>query len=136
MLALTVAASALAGCSGGSGDPGDVTHDPPDAGPDSPPPPGDGWDGRTNVEAIFEASCARCHGTQWSTCWTVQACATSVDSAVSSGAMPRGSSLSASDKSTLLSWLGDGAPCAGTKPAGPGGCGGVIGGGAPAESAP
>jgi hypothetical protein len=107
------AAAALVGCSGSSG------------GGQTGGTPTDGWEGRTNVEAIFEASCAGCHAQQWSTCWDVQACAASVEGAVSSGAMPRGNSLSASDRSNLLGWLDEGAPCSGVKPATTGGaCGG------------
>jgi hypothetical protein len=109
------AAATLVGCSGGAGS--GQTGGTPD----------DGWDGRTNIEAIFEASCAGCHGQQWSSCWNVQACVASIDQAVSSGAMPRGSSLSASDRSTLLGWLGEGAPCNGFKPATTGNaCGGGV----------
>jgi hypothetical protein len=108
---------------------------PPDAGDagDDSSPPGDGWQGRTNIEAIFESSCAQCHGTTWSACWQVQACATEVDNAVSSGAMPRNGPLPASEKSALLDWLGRGAPCSGPKPAGDdAGCMLPLGGGAPA----
>jgi hypothetical protein len=109
------AAAALAGCSGGAGN-GQTGGT-----------PSDGWDGRTNIEAIFEASCNGCHGQQWSSCWGVQACAASVDGMVSSGAMPRGGSLSASDRSTLLVWLGAGAPCSGVEPPNTGGaCGGGV----------
>jgi hypothetical protein len=102
-VALT-AAAALLGCSGGAGS--GLSDGVPD----------DGWEGRTNIEAIFEASCAGCHGQQWSSCWNVQACAASVDGMVSSRAMPRGGRLSASDRSALLGWLGEGAPCSGVKP--------------------
>ena len=111
-VALT-AAAALLGCSGGSGS------------GQSGGAPDDGWEGRTNIEAIFEASCSGCHGQQWSSCWDVQACASSVQDMVSTGAMPRGGSLSASDRSALLGWLGEGAPCSGVQPATTGGaCGG------------
>ncbi|MGO9836728.1 MAG: hypothetical protein ACLP1X_21235 [Polyangiaceae bacterium] len=79
----------------------------------------DGWTGRTNIEAVFAASCSGCHATQWSTCWDVQESATSVQGAITSGAMPRGGALSPSDKNTVLSWLQEGAPCSGTNPAGP-----------------
>jgi hypothetical protein len=110
-----IAAAALLGCSGGAGS------------GQSGGAPDDGWEGRTNIEAIFEASCAGCHAKQWSSCWNVQACAASVDSMVSSGAMPRGGSLSASDRSALLGWFGEGAPCNGVKPATTGGaCGGGV----------
>ncbi len=68
------------------------------------------------MEAVFEASCSGCHGTQWSSCWTVQANAQEVGEAVSSGAMPRGGSLSSADKATVVNWVGEGAPCSGTKP--------------------
>jgi hypothetical protein len=116
------AAAALSGCSAGAGSA--QTGGTPD----------DGWDGRTNIEAIFEASCAGCHGQQWSSCWDVQACAGSVDAMVSSGAMPRGGSLSASDRSSLLGWLGAGAPCSGVKPATSSGACVGGGGGTPVAS--
>jgi hypothetical protein len=113
-VALT-AAAALLGCSGGAGS------------GQSDGTPDDGWEGRTNIEAIFESSCSGCHGQQWSSCWDVQACAASVDDMVSSGAMPRDGSLSAPDRSALVGWLGEGAPCSGVKPANIGGaCGGGI----------
>jgi hypothetical protein len=114
LLALVMAAS---GCSGGAAPASNMPPPPtPDAGDDSSPP-GDGWQGQTNIEAIFESSCTQCHGTLWSTCWNVQACATIVDNAVSSGAMPRNGPLPPSEKSALLDWLGQGAPCSGAKPA-------------------
>jgi hypothetical protein len=112
----------LVGCSSGDGGGGTVE------------PPGDGWSGQTNIEAIFEANCSSCHAQQWSSCWNVQACAASVQGAVSSGAMPRNGKLSSSDRSTLLAWFGDGAPCSGTMPTGTMGCGGIGGGGAPVAS--
>ena len=123
--ALTLAVSA---CSGGAA-PGATTF-PPDAGDDSSPP-GDGWQGRTNIEAIFESSCAPCHGITWSACWQVQACATVVDDAVSSGDMPRNGPLPDSEKTVLLQWLGQGAPCSGPKPDDDAGCTAPLGGGAP-----
>jgi hypothetical protein len=103
-----LAFAALLGCSGAPGGGGSSTT--------TPPPPTDGWENQTNIEAIFESSCSGCHGATWSSCWTVQANADNVESAVSSGAMPRGTPLTTSDKATLLAWLGDGAPCSGTKP--------------------
>jgi hypothetical protein len=102
----------------------------------SVPPANDGWSGRTNVEAVFEASCSGCHSSQWSTCWDVQQSAASVQNAISSGFMPRGGSLSPQDKSTVLTWLMQGAPCAGTAPPAPEG-GAILvtaGEGAPAVS--
>jgi len=120
-----LAASALAGCSGGNGASVGSTAN-PDAGTDGGY--NDGWDGQTNIEAIFEASCSGCHGTGWASCWNVQASNQEVASAVSSGAMPRGSALSASDKSTLLAWLSAGADCTGPRenPTGGGGSGGGV----------
>jgi mono/diheme cytochrome c family protein len=79
----------------------------------------DGWTGRTNVEAVFATSCSGCHGAQWSTCWDVQQSATSVQDAITSGDMPRGSALSPSDKNSVVSWLQQGAPCSGANPEGP-----------------
>jgi hypothetical protein len=116
VLPLGLWAFALAACSGAA----------PGGGGTVVPPSGDGWTGQTNIEAIFEASCSGCHGTQWSTCWDVQENAAGVDDMVSSGAMPRSGSLSAADKSTLLAWLGRGAPCTGTKPDGGGDDGGDL----------
>jgi hypothetical protein len=113
VLSVGLGAFVLAACSSGSGSGGSAT------------PPDDGWTGQTNIEAIFEASCSGCHGTQWSSCWDVQESAESVEDAVSSGAMPQSGALSSSDKSTLLAWLGRGAPCTGTKPAGGSSSGGI-----------
>jgi hypothetical protein len=88
----------------------------------------DGWTKRTNIEAVFESYCSECHGAQWSSCWNVQASASVVDEMITSGAMPRVGTLTPSDKSTLETWLGDGAPCNGTPPADGGGGGGPDGG--------
>jgi len=118
-----VCSFALAACSGGSGSGGTEEA------------PGDGWTGQTNIEAIFEASCSGCHGTQWSSCWGVQGSATTVEGAVSSGAMPQSGSLSPSDRSTLLTWLGRGAPCTGTRPEGGGSSSGGIGSSPPVVAA-
>ncbi|HEY1690911.1 MAG TPA: hypothetical protein VGG39_02040 [Polyangiaceae bacterium] len=119
LLAAAVAGLAMIGCSGGAGNGNGGTGN----------VGGDDWSGHTNVEAIFEASCASCHGSQWSSCWQVNACAPAVESEVSSGAMPLNGALSTPDRTTLTSWLAAGAPCAGAKPADVEGCGG--GGGTP-----
>jgi hypothetical protein len=89
-----------------------------------------GWDNQTNIEAIFEANCAGCHSTQWSSCWTVQANSMEIEAAVSSGALPRSGGLTAGDKTALLGWLAAGATCTGPRenPTQTGG----VGGGAPA----
>lgn len=125
LLAL-VTGSALAGCSGGAGAPSTTTGG-DDAGTDGGY--NDGWQGQTNIEAIFEASCSGCHGTAWASCWNVQASGSEIQGAVSSGAMPRGGALSASDKASLLGWLSAGASCTGHRenPTG----GGSGGGGPP-----
>jgi hypothetical protein len=115
LLALT------AGCSGGSPGEGSGGEEGGSADPN-------GWTGRTNVEAIFESYCSGCHGTQWSTCWNVQASHGLVDSMISSGEMPRIGALTAPDKSTLLTWLAEGAPCEGTPPSTDGGGDGQDGG--------
>jgi hypothetical protein len=112
-LFVTLFGWAVAGCSGasagtgGSGGSGGSVND--------------GWTGRTNVEAIFESYCSRCHGDQWSTCWDVQGSASEVDYMISSGQMPRVGTLTPLDKSTLLGWLGGGAPCSGARPSNSGG---------------
>lgn len=103
-LAIGLGLLAVIGCSGAGGGGAEGTSN-------------DGWTGQTNLEAIFEADCSGCHGTQWSSCWDVQSDAQGVDDMVSSGAMPQSGSLSPSDKNTLITWLGQGAPCTGPKPA-------------------
>jgi hypothetical protein len=120
-----LAGSVLAGCSGGNGAATGSTPN-PDGGTDGGY--NDGWDGQTNIEAIFEANCSGCHGTGWASCWNVQASSQEIESAVSSGAMPRGGALSTSDKSTLLTWLSAGASCTGPRenPTGGGGGGGGV----------
>ena len=55
-----VTGSALAGCSGGAGGATSGTTVDGDAGTDGGY--NDGWQGQTNIEAIFEASCSGCHG--------------------------------------------------------------------------
>jgi hypothetical protein len=122
-----VAGSALAGCSGGAGGATSGTTADGDAGTDGGY--NDGWQGQTNIEAIFEASCSGCHGSAWASCWSVQASGSQIQGAVSSGAMPRGGTLSASDKTTLLGWLSAGATCTGPRE-NPNG-GGSGGGGPP-----
>jgi len=118
-----VTGSALVGCSGGAGAP---LASNPDGGTDGGY--NDGWDGQTNIEAIFEASCAGCHGTAWSSCWNVQASSQEIASLVSSGAMPRSGPLSAPDKSALLGWLSAGASCTGPRENPTGGGVGVTAG--------
>ncbi len=125
-LVLLVGLAAAAGLPACGGSPANgsstTTHQPgQDGGPGD-----DGWSGRTNVEAVFEASCSGCHGSQWASCWDVQASASVVESMIAGGAMPRGSVLSPSDKSTVLDWLGAGAPCSGTRPSGGDGDGGIV----------
>jgi hypothetical protein len=120
--------AALAGCSGGNGAPLGSTSN-PDGGTEDGGY-NEGWDGQTNIEAIFAANCSGCHGTGWASCWNVQASSQEVESAVSSGAMPRGGALSAPDKSTLLTWLSAGANCTGPRE-NPNGGGGGSGGGVP-----
>jgi hypothetical protein len=114
LLALTL------GCSVGS--PGEGS------GGEGGSPDPNGWTDRTNIEAIFESYCSGCHGTQWSTCWDVRASSGLVDSMIASGAMPRTGMLTAPDKSALLTWLGEGAPCEGTPPSNDGGGDGQDGG--------
>jgi hypothetical protein len=128
-MAILLVPLATTGCSAA---PGGQAGSTTDAGVEdsSTTTPSDGWDARTNVEAVFAASCSGCHGAQWSTCWDVQASATAVEDAIVSGAMPRGGPLSPSDESTVLTWLMQGAPCAGTMPSNPDD-GGVFGGGGP-----
>jgi hypothetical protein len=100
---------------------GDALEDPMDASSrgDAADATGDGapnlgWTKQTDIEKIFATYCSGCHGTAWASCWSVQEGAASIESVVSSGAMPRGATMSSSDKTTLLAWLDAGAPCTGT----------------------
>jgi hypothetical protein len=115
LLATTVAAAWLSACGGSPSTSSATNNDPNNL----------GWTGQTNVEAAFEANCSGCHGSQWASCWDVQASADVVESAISSGAMPRGGGLSASDKTLMLGWLAAGAQCTGQRPTG-GNDGGVT----------
>jgi hypothetical protein len=119
----------LAGCSGaatpGPGDPGDPgdAGTTPDTGGDSGGPHPDaatnsGWGTNTDVASILADSCSSCHGTGWSgSCFTAEASASELESVVSAGYMPLGAPLSASDKSTLLTWLAS-PSCSGPEPDG------------------
>jgi hypothetical protein len=122
LVGFAVATAGVQAC-GGSPANGTTTTNPlgPDGGPSN-----DGWSDQTNIEAVFEANCSGCHGTQWASCWDVQASASVVESMIAGGAMPRGSVLSPSDKSTVLDWLSAGAPCTGTKPSGGDNDGGIV----------
>jgi len=135
-LAAMVSASVVVGCSGSPVSHGETNDDGPDASTEVDVGLNMGWTGQTNIEAIFEANCSQCHSTGWSSCWTVQANVDSIQAMVSSGAMPRSGALTASDKSTLLTWLGEGANCTG--PREPPSNQGIGGGeeGAPTATAP
>jgi hypothetical protein len=75
-----------------------------------------GWTNQTNIEGIFTKYCFSCHGTQFSSCFDVQSIATDIETVVSSGSMPRGQTMAAADKQTLLAWLKAGAKCTGVDP--------------------
>jgi hypothetical protein len=72
-----------------------------------------GWGDRTDIQEIFARYCFGCHGTTWQSCWSAQKNETTLTSVISSGTMPRNSTMSPMDKSALLAWLASGAPCAG-----------------------
>jgi hypothetical protein len=95
-----------------------------------------GWTGHTDIQSTFADNCSRCHDSAWASCWSVQASASSVESVVSSGEMPLGGSLSATDKSAVLAWLDQGAPCSGTKPDDVQGGGGGGGADTPGAAVP
>ena len=96
-------------------DAGEPGRDASSAGQDAGAGEGDAgpWSDHTDIEAIFQKYCSNCHGTTWQSCWTDQANESSLSSAISSGAMPRGTTMAAADKSAVLAWLSSGAPCAG-----------------------
>jgi hypothetical protein len=89
-----------------------------------------GWTGQENIETIFTTYCANCHGTAWASCWDDQTADQTLSSVIQSGFMPRGTTMTAADKSTVLNWLDAGAPCTGTPP-GDSGTGTIIQGGTP-----
>lgn len=72
-----------------------------------------GWGDRTDIQEIFARYCFGCHGTTWQSCWSAQKNESTLTSVISSGTMPRNSTMSPMDKSALLAWLASGAPCAG-----------------------
>ncbi len=72
-----------------------------------------GWGDRTDIEEIFSRYCFGCHGSTWQSCWSAQKNATTLNSVITSGSMPRNSTMSPMDKSALLAWLASGAPCVG-----------------------
>ncbi len=89
--------------------------------PESPGDVGAGggdWGSRTDIEAIFQNDCSQCHGTAWSSCWTVHEGADELQGAIESGAMPRGNAMAAADKAAVLAWLAAGATCTGSEPDG------------------
>jgi hypothetical protein len=63
-------------------------------------------------QAFFTTSCRTCHEhtNQFGTQAAVLASLTSIESEISSGKMPEGTSLSASEKARVLAWLSCGAP--------------------------
>lgn len=94
-----------AGHDGGStGGPDAGTTGGPDAGPVCTP---DTW---TNYSsAAFRNNCSGCHS--WATSYSkVASRQYSIAADISSGSMPRGSSLPASDKTRMLKWLNCGLP--------------------------
>jgi hypothetical protein len=60
-------------------------------------------------QSFLASNCTGCHP-QFSTQAAVQASLSSIESAIDSGSMPRGSGLSATDQSRSLAWLACGAP--------------------------
>jgi hypothetical protein len=115
LVALTTAVvlALLAGCGGGSTSVADAQQG--DTRDDSGST--DGWDGHEDVKDALSASCGGCHDLGAS-CWTSRASASSIRSAIASGSMPRGRTMSDADKATVLSWINGGGSCSGTEPAG------------------
>lgn len=63
-------------------------------------------------QAFFTTTCRTCHEhtNQFGTQAAVLASLNSIESEISSGKMPEGTTLSASDKARVLAWLSCGAP--------------------------
>jgi len=64
---------------------------------------------RTDVAPVIEAACAGCHQ-NFSSYSSLFASRSSVRSAIVSGQMPRGSSLSTAQKDAIACWIDNGAP--------------------------
>jgi hypothetical protein len=62
------------------------------------------------AEGFFADHCSQCHGSGFETYSLVVGDASSIESAISSGAMPAEGSLSSSDKSRILDWIACGEP--------------------------
>ena len=130
-LACGFSALLFAGCGGAGGtesEQDDAGTLAPDAGAPSDAGTNLGWGSNTSIQSILEANCSRCHSSQWSNCWTVQESAQEMESAVSSGFMPRGGAMAAADKNALVAWLSAGAECSGTEPDGGGVEGPILAG--------
>jgi cytochrome c553 len=62
----------------------------------------DTWSGY--AQSFFSTRCASCHG-QFGSQASVLSYASAINSEISSGRMPEGSSLSSSEKTRILDWL-------------------------------
>lgn len=62
------------------------------------------------AQPFFEAHCTQCHGGEWSSYANVSSQRTSVRQALASGAMPRGTTLSADDRAEIVAWFDCGLP--------------------------
>ena len=62
----------------------------------------DTWSGY--AQSFFSTRCASCHS-QFGTQASVQSYASAINSEISTGRMPQGSSLSSSEKTRILDWL-------------------------------
>lgn len=63
-------------------------------------------------QTFIDSQCRTCHqhSSQYGTQAAVQASLTRIESEISSGKMPEGTTLSTAEKSRVLAWLGCGAP--------------------------
>src|SRR5690348_15321166 len=90
-LALACALTACASSDGASIETGDSGTEPepdaarPDSGIDAARP---GWGTHSDVAALFEANCSRCHGTGWASCAGDHEMATTLTDAIANGFMP------------------------------------------------
>jgi len=58
----------------------------------------------------FNSRCANCHGSEFASVTTVRSKKLSLVSRINSGNMPQGSSVTASDKTRIVTWLNCGSP--------------------------
>jgi hypothetical protein len=65
---------------------------------------------KTDVAPIMKTYCAGCHNSKFSTYASLSSDKNNVSGQIESGSMPRGSSLTSTQKDAVLCWISSGAP--------------------------